>query len=1174
MNKMFKRQLSALLSFVMLFTTAFMGTSVSSVYASGGDDDVASFTETGISSVYASDDKDDVASDAAIEAIEALDTDSSDDASETLDADSSDDASEVPTLVGNGKIDVWDFGAEQLDSAKYNNMLTVDEINAQYPGVAAGTANVNPPAEGFSFNNGELVFNGNGKTNHRIRTDNTAITRYDSSTKKDADGNVYHGYLYSNAGSSTEVTLGIKLYKNDILTAIMSSNGQASKIRVTNEAGEIVDESFTYTPPASGNCAPMTFYAPEDGMYYLASVNEKLVVARLYREHTQPVKVSGEVRGDSFPEGDFSVKFTNKQTGVSTLAKVNADKTYSCCLYEQYDYDVTLDGVNTYIVNMDSPEYSIAKGAGDVTFNVPIAAVELETFTGNVVGVDADDIANLTASALTFSSNNVYVPEISISGTDIELTLEKDVEYTVSIDSSFDDYTLKTTSLSSNSADKNIVFEKKPLHKVTIVPEGAAAADLKDATLTFKKITVGGYDIDAQTNANGNMAYADGNYVYTFTGIDNIALRDGQYQIKVTGAGDGASQKVTSDVKVNGADVTKTVPFTKEIPTEWVFTNASFWESGVDGVYQGIDASAMQTFKSHSVGSSAKGGKLLIPVSGPSTITVSACYDYQFQFENEEEVNEKTGSTAQIDKFTYEYTGSAGYATLNVGADKTSYLVSISVATAGTPYKEVITVGKDKDYQTISEAVKAAEAMSRPEGEDGRVTIMIDPGNYEEIVIVKGDYISLVNASETDDDASKIELTDQGRGIGANAVRITSYYGEGAAYYSMGSDSCYDADVLAANKENGYFTTKNAGGSSANYWNSTVVVKGSDFEADGIIFENSFNQYVSEKEANDVVVASNSNFKAGRTELSKKAGDLTVQRRQYVERASGLAVIGDRGVYNNVRIVGRQDSLYNASGARAVFSDSVIMGGVDFIFGGATLVFSNCDLVANVCDRDSNDVAYLTASQTPAGQRGYLFVDCTVRSVIPQTESSNTELVQPAYFGRPWSTTGEAVFVNTTIETGKDGQSMIAAAAWSNSLSGESAGCAEYNSIEVAEGVDNSAKRASWSTALTSPVLSDGTALLGSSFLAGSDYWNPDVSGDMYGDVDGDGIYTAADASLYLKISRDSDLPQKWGLDTSVIAKLTKLAKDGASTITSQDAKELLEKARNNDYIFPVFTLN
>ena len=38
-----------------------------------------------------------------------------------------------------GKIDVWDFGGEQLDENTYNNMLNAGEINSWYPaGTAAG----------------------------------------------------------------------------------------------------------------------------------------------------------------------------------------------------------------------------------------------------------------------------------------------------------------------------------------------------------------------------------------------------------------------------------------------------------------------------------------------------------------------------------------------------------------------------------------------------------------------------------------------------------------------------------------------------------------------------------------------------------------------------------------------------------------------------------------------------------------------------------------------------------------------------------------------------------------------------------------------------------------------------------------------------------------------------
>ena len=41
-------------------------------------------------------------------------------------------ANEKAASAGNGKIDVWDFGAAVLDAEKYNNLLTVDFLNGDY----------------------------------------------------------------------------------------------------------------------------------------------------------------------------------------------------------------------------------------------------------------------------------------------------------------------------------------------------------------------------------------------------------------------------------------------------------------------------------------------------------------------------------------------------------------------------------------------------------------------------------------------------------------------------------------------------------------------------------------------------------------------------------------------------------------------------------------------------------------------------------------------------------------------------------------------------------------------------------------------------------------------------------------------------------------------------------
>ena len=169
--------------------------------------------------------------------------------------------------------------------------------------------------------------------------------------------------------------------------------------------------------------------------------------------------------------------------------------------------------------------------------------------------------------------------------------------------------------------------------------------------------------------------------------------------------------------------------------------------------------------------------------------------------------------------------------------------------------------------------------------DDERVTVYIEPGNYEEMIVVDVDNVTLKNASEN----PSLEVINKGVDIADNAVRITSYYGHGYYYYSMGSDCKYDEEVLAVNKENGYYSYVNPGSGTTNgsYWNATAVIKADGFSADGIIFENSYNQYISEKEANDIVVEG-AGSKGDRNSLP--AGSTAVQDKSYVERAAALAV--------------------------------------------------------------------------------------------------------------------------------------------------------------------------------------------------------------------------------------------------------------------------------------------
>lgn len=95
-----------------------------------------------------------------------------------------------------------------------------------------------------------------------------------------------------------------------------------------------------------------------------------------------------------------------------------------------------------------------------------------------------------------------------------------------------------------------------------------------------------------------------------------------------------------------------------------------------------------------------------------------------------------------------------------------------------------LTVGTDKQYQTISEAVAAAKAID-PQSEADRVTINVDPGNYEEQVKIQDlSFVTLQQTPGTDGD---------GR------VNLYWYYCTGYCAGNTGLDGNYDPKVNWSN---------------------------------------------------------------------------------------------------------------------------------------------------------------------------------------------------------------------------------------------------------------------------------------------------------------------------------------------------------------------------------------
>ncbi len=258
------------------------------------------------------------------------------------------------------------------------------------------------------------------------------------------------------------------------------------------------------------------------------------------------------------------------------------------------------------------------------------------------------------------------------------------------------------------------------------------------------------------------------------------------------------------------------------------------------------------------------------------------------------------------------------------------------------------------------------------------------------------------------------------------------------------------------------------------------------------MFENSFNQYISQKESEDVVVPWESGSKGVRP---TDVGNTSIQHKDFVERAAAFAIVNniDKTIINNCRMVGHQDTFFGGINSRVAVYKGAIMGGTDYIFGGMVATFYQTDLVLLTSDA-SSDVAYITAAQQSSG-RGYLMYECNIVSAVPGVDNASANSSKPGYFGRPWQgNTSEVVFYNTNIAASTHpsylNKSLIVAEGWNSSLGGESPFMYEYGTVEES-GENNSNDRAAWATLLLNDQLTDGTEITLFNFTKGNDSWNP-----------------------------------------------------------------------------------
>lgn len=370
---------------------------------------------------------------------------------------------------------------------------------------------------------------------------------------------------------------------------------------------------------------------------------------------------------------------------------------------------------------------------------------------------------------------------------------------------------------------------------------------------------------------------------------------------------------------------------------------------------------------------------------------------YSVKLRNGEYVADATVSGGNYEKLDAHVTvaGEIVYKDLMFVAKTTATIPRASDIYVGYP-------GKKNNYNTVREAVKAAERMTpKPTNEAERITVHIAPGTYREQVIVNTPYITFTN-----DEAPNGKVT------------LTWYYGIGYAYYSA-KNGFYD-EARAHDKQ-----IKG----NADRWGCAVQVKSAYFRAENIIFENSFNRYITEEEIADGVEVHTEGTDSGIT-FVRKAGltNAQVASKAATERAAAIAIDADHAEFYQCEFYGSQDTVYTGSGGvHSYFKKCLLEGNTDFLFGDSNSVYDECELCfAGYSDTDKKYGGYIAVNQANS-KHGYLFTNCT----ITRGKTYNNGFGD---LGRPWRAGARVIFADTTQMSAD----LITDAGWQD-MSGASA---------------------------------------------------------------------------------------------------------------------------------------
>ena len=302
--------------------------------------------------------------------------------------------------------------------------------------------------------------------------------------------------------------------------------------------------------------------------------------------------------------------------------------------------------------------------------------------------------------------------------------------------------------------------------------------------------------------------------------------------------------------------------------------------------------------------------------------------------------------------------------------------------TSPVEYQAEVKVGKGQQFETITNAVKYIGRMTRT---TERVTIILTDALYREQVMVDTPYVTISSEAGS---------------------TITWYYGSGYTYYSADMNGYYSEARAVDKYEKGVEI-----GMGTGHWGATVNVlpTATAFRSEGVIYESSFNRYMTTEEVADGVGKGGDNSKVDRS----KATDADIKLYKNKERACVIFIEADQSEFKDCQFLSSQDTMFTGNNTEhTYFKNCVIEGTTDYICGDGSAVFDGCTLSMYGYGDKAASGSIIVASKA-LSQLGYLFNNCkVVKTSYPGINNGITK----TYFARPWRADSKVVFLNTEVE--------------------------------------------------------------------------------------------------------------------------------------------------------------